>query len=357
MNKGTLAIAHLHRLFCVSVMLRKVRVHNRGKSHNYPQLQLAYLLILAYQRQHRLYPYTMLMNNQTVYNENISEITFSVLSRCVLGDNHRSSFDHLDKMYKLLPYVKQIVDCIADDTGVPNTLNWRKKIPIDSTEVRLTATYFQSVIQLIQTKMFRSYDGTEQGYSQKVKAHEHMVLSTSDLVYKHTIHDDVSVLLASLEKNVSTYFMFEFKDIWSEAKGNNNERDSDSTDLDISDVGEDIHSSDLDMNEFCADDDKSLSSIGQNSGSLSDCSKSSYHTSYSDNEQVEDLNDASLDGSFGGGSQHHLNRSWNAWGTIHNENVLPQRPHARFGRGRRDRSEPGWEDMLKMIERKENQSM
>ena len=48
--------------------------------------------------------------------------------------------------------------------------------------------------------------------------------------------------------------MYEFQDIWSEVKGNNNDHDSDSTDLDISDVGDDVHSSDLDMDEFCADD-------------------------------------------------------------------------------------------------------
>jgi len=182
-----------------------------------------------------------------------------------------------------------------------------------------------------------------------------MVPSTIELVYKATIHDDVIVLLTSLEKNVSTYFMHEFRDIWSEAKGNNNEHDSDSTDLDISDGCDDVYSSDLDMDEYNADDTRPMSPIIANCGASLDSSKSSYNIIQSDDDNPEILNDTSLDGSFGGGSQHHLNRSWNTWGTINTENVLPQRPHARVGRGRRDRSEPGWEDLVRRLERKDNQ--
>ena len=68
------------------------------------------------------------------------------------------------------------------------------------------------------------------------------------------------------------------------------------------------------------------------------------------------MNNVSGDYSSIGVSNHHLNRGWHSWGTIHRENVLPERPHARYGRGRRDRTEPGWEDMLRRIERKENQN-
>ena len=200
MNDGPKAIEQLHRLFCVSVMLRNAKTNNRGKAHNYPQLILSYLLILAYQRKHNLYPYQMLIRNQTVYNEDLGEITFSVLSRCVLGDNNKSNFDHLNQMYTLLPYVKQVVNSISDDTGVPNTLNWRKTIPISGTEVTHTGDYFKKLIQLVVAGQFRSYDGSEAGYGSLCKSREHMVPSTSNLVYMTDITNDVEILLASVKK-------------------------------------------------------------------------------------------------------------------------------------------------------------
>jgi len=112
MNSGALAVEHFYRLFTVCVMLRNVKVAGRGMAHNYPQIQLTYMLILAYQFKNNLVSYEMLLNNQSMFNEDMGEITFSVLSRCVLGDNVKCMFTHLDRMYCMIPYVQQVVRII-----------------------------------------------------------------------------------------------------------------------------------------------------------------------------------------------------------------------------------------------------
>jgi len=204
--------------------------------------------------------------------------------------------------------------------------------------------------------MFRSYDGTDQGYSKVVNAQEHMVPSTSELVYQHDINDDVNLLFTSLEKNVSTYFMHEFRDVWSEAQGNNDENSGNFSEFDFTEDENEPQATDLDMSGFGGDDDGSISSIVPDPDSSSDAGHLPDQTLNSDSDNPQSLNNVSGGDSLMGVSNHHLNRSWNSWGTIHRENVLPQRRHARFGRGRRDRTEPGWEDILRAIERKENQN-
>ena len=360
MNDGPKAIEQLHRLFCVSVMLRNAKTNNRGKAHNYPQLILSYLLILAYQRKHNLYPYQMLIRNQTIYNEDLGEITFSVLSRCVLGDNNKSNFDHLNQMYTLLPYVKQVVNSISDDTGVPNTLNWRKTIPISGTEVTHTGDYFKKLIQLVVAGQFRSYDGSEAGYGSLVKSREHMVPSTSNLVYMTDITNDVEILLASVKKSTTLFYMYEFRSVWPEANQQpgdlSDAENSDSAPQGESDMSAQPDEGDLDMQEFDGQSDSSLSSI--NNVSMDPQLRNDGYGDADDAPEYEQSDDESDSVQFVNAPDNsHLNRSWESWGTVHNENVLNVRPHARHNRGRPpERHEPGWDDLLNQIDKSERKN-
>ena len=53
-------------------------------------------------------------------------------------------------------------------------------------------------------------------------------------------------------------------------------------------------------------------------------------------------------------SMSHLNRSWNAWGAVNEENIIPRHRNNRYGRGRNDVIEPGFEELVRSVERKEN---
>ena len=59
------------------------------------------LLNLMYQREHNLPSWQMFSRSTAVFNEEVGEHSFSILSRLVLGDTTKCSFAHMDTMYAL----------------------------------------------------------------------------------------------------------------------------------------------------------------------------------------------------------------------------------------------------------------
>ena len=53
-------------------------------------------------------------------------------------------------------------------------------------------------------------------------------------------------------------------------------------------------------------------------------------------------------------SMAHLDRSWDAWGAVNAENIIPRHRNNRYGRGRNDVIEPGFQDLVRSVERKHN---
>lgn len=81
----------LYRLFAACVMLRSVVTRNRGQPHNYPKMQMANLMVMEYWRQIDHVSRKMAEDNMALFNEELGEITFSILSlmapwpECVSG--------------------------------------------------------------------------------------------------------------------------------------------------------------------------------------------------------------------------------------------------------------------------------
>ena len=61
--------------------------------------------------------------NMHMYNEELGEISFSVLARCVLGDNHKSDLQHMRSLYKLLPVYRDTKDQLLADTVSSDSIN------------------------------------------------------------------------------------------------------------------------------------------------------------------------------------------------------------------------------------------
>lgn len=345
---------HFYRLFSVCVMLREVRVPGRGIAHNYPQLQLLYMLILAYQYKHKLVSYTMLLNNQSMFNEDMGEITFSVLSRCVLGDNVKCMFSHMEKMYCLIPYVQQVVSDITDDfASKKNSINWRHKVRPDSVEVKTTEVYFASLIRQVVSGVFRCYDGTEAGYKSMLNARQHMIYSSLPVVYVQDIMPVVETMLGKLSHNMSVYNMHQYKHVWPEADPPMFEGVPhdiiDRGELKVNDeVAQEREDASYSMADYEIEDDIPLSPIDY----VTDSDVPGPFADNDDGDVVPDGHEDEFD--LSQPSQTHLNRSWDSWGTVHSENILSRNRVHRYRRGRNDVIEPGIEELFRRVERKRN---
>ena len=130
-NNLSFSVQMLYRLFVASTMLRQMKIKGRGTAHNYPKMILAQLLILEYWRQSDYYAVQLMMANTSIVNEELGEATFSLLARAVLGDSCRSDFQHMRKLFKLIPIYREIKDDLSDQQGKKNSINWHHRIHAD----------------------------------------------------------------------------------------------------------------------------------------------------------------------------------------------------------------------------------
>ena len=58
------------------------------------------LMLLVHQRRYDLPSWRMFASSPAVFNEEIGEMSFAQLSRCVLGDTVKAKFSHMHRQYK-----------------------------------------------------------------------------------------------------------------------------------------------------------------------------------------------------------------------------------------------------------------
>ena len=144
-----MSVRALYRLFIASLLLRNIKIPYKGTAHDYPKMQLSYLLLLEYWRVNKCVPWTMMKGNMNVFNEEYGEISFSILARCVLGDHIKSKFDHTRRLYRMLPAYRSVKQDILEDQKSSGSISWRRVIAVDSDEVTVTKIFFQNVIKQI----------------------------------------------------------------------------------------------------------------------------------------------------------------------------------------------------------------
>lgn len=216
-NDAVTCIPHLYRLFCASVMLRDSRVAGKHIAHNYPKMILANILILEHWRVSGYVGRKVMNNNMHMFNEELGEISFSVLSRCVLGDNNKSDFGHMQKMYKLLPVYRELRDDMLRDTTSSESINSRHYIKEDDANVRVATLFFQRTIRQIVNGEYRSYNGSVESYKSSAMASQCYSVTYQPLVYKSNISSNVLAYLDQIKTSVTTHFLYNDRDIWPEA--------------------------------------------------------------------------------------------------------------------------------------------
>jgi hypothetical protein len=181
------------------------------------ELQLTEMLMLEYWRSSGHVIWDMMDGNMSMFNEEYGEIFFGILSRCVLGDHVKSSFEHMNDIYRLLPVYRSVKkEIMKDHDNSKHSLNWHHKIPVDSEEVNATAFFFKQVIRQICANTYDSY-AVKQSY--KVPA----VLDTLcrynvPVVYNPNVGDELEPLFGLIQQNLQGFFLHRFQATWPEAK-------------------------------------------------------------------------------------------------------------------------------------------
>ena len=210
-KKSTMA---LYRLFLVSYMLRSVKIPGLGTPHDYPKMMLCHILMMAYWLSAELPVWNVMENNMCVFNEELGETYYSVLSRCVLGDNIKSDFDHMNKMFSLLPLYKNVKDDISGDTQNKKfSHSWHHNVSSESDEVSATLFFFKRLINDVVDSKYKSYEFTDK-YASIGACIATRTTDYVPLVYQTDLSLEVTTLAAKIKNAISTDFMLPFVNDW-----------------------------------------------------------------------------------------------------------------------------------------------
>jgi hypothetical protein len=234
MNDSSAAMMALYRLFLAGSMLRNVKVRGTRKAHDYPKMQLTNILILEYWRSIDHVAWKMIARNVSMVNEELGEMTFSVLSRCVLGDTLKSQFDHLSKMYTLLPVYREVKNDIRDDNGVATTISWRYNIDPEGEEVNAVTFFFKQLIRrLTSTVSIQTYDGSSACYKNALSAAANMSHDVTERVYDENVQKHLPDIFKKINDDLHSSTILEpFPHIW--PRNNQHETDEENQLLNIS---------------------------------------------------------------------------------------------------------------------------
>ena len=214
LNDRTKSTMALYRLFLVSYMLRNIKIPGMGTPHDYPKMMLCQILMMVYWLSCGLPVWKVMEHNICVFNEEMGETYYSILARCVLGDNIKSDFDHMNKIFSLLPLYKNVKDDISNDVNNKAfSHTWHHNIPVDAEEVTATVFFFKRLINDVVDGKYRSY-----AYSDKYPTIGTCIATRTTgyvpLVYRTDLSLEVTQLATKIRTAISTDFMTPFVNDW-----------------------------------------------------------------------------------------------------------------------------------------------
>jgi hypothetical protein len=108
-DNGLLVTKHFALILRLNLMFHQ--------KNAYQGAMVMHLLILLYQRKHNLPTWQMYTMSASVFNEEVGEISLSVLGRVTLGDTLKSDFEYMSKMYSLQHQYRAVADDVRKDEG------------------------------------------------------------------------------------------------------------------------------------------------------------------------------------------------------------------------------------------------
>lgn len=190
----------------------------------YVRCLVAQLNSLLCHRHHNTDVWKMYKSNVAAFNEEVGEMSFSILARCTLGDTQRHKFKHLCEMYSLIHVYRSVNNDILDDISGP--LQEKKfstgkfVVHADSIEVKTMEAFFSSQIREILAGRFRIYDGSKQAYNSKADGVQHMIepVSVAQVLKFDSAKDRVHDAMIQVQNDINSYWLARYTEVWPEAK-------------------------------------------------------------------------------------------------------------------------------------------
>jgi hypothetical protein len=204
----------------IKTYLRLVKVMICLGSYTYTRAMIKNFQILMFHAKTKTEVHKMFNANIGMLSEESGENSFSLLSRSVLGDNHKSDFDHMNKLFALLPVYRNICTDLSVDIHRP--LAARGCFGNISPEVRAVKTlvaHFKLIIHKASHNHVTHYDGHKKTYSNATNAQKgQKIPSKVDLLFKVNIAARVQKHVATCKKDLDTFWLTRYKEQWPEAK-------------------------------------------------------------------------------------------------------------------------------------------
>jgi hypothetical protein len=255
----------------------------------------------------------MMRNNMSLFNEELGELTFSILARSVLADHTRDDFEHMDCLFRLLRVYRDVKsDVVADNSGASNSLNWRHKIQKSGDEITSTQLFFKKIIKQMVNGTYQSYDGSPACYKNAQSGSEHRIRTTSPVVFMQLPELDAYLqkLMTVIRSDMNTNFLYPYAHIWPEC-------------ISLDDVHQDHEVVVVVGRSNVPDEDEVEEDVENDRDEQEDAKEADADAdNANDNPQQHDDDQSDHEADADDGVNPFERRSWKAWGTVNAENTM-----------------------------------
>ena len=293
-------------------MLHNCRNAGATRGHPYPKVMLLFMLVLRYWRDTNFCAAQMMRNNMSLFNEELGELTFSILARSVLADHTRDDFEHMDRLFRLLRVYRDVKsDVVADNSGASNSLNWRHKIQKSGDEITSTQLFFKKIIKQMVNGTYQSYDGSPACYKNAQSGSELRIRTNSPLVYMQLPELDVYLqkLMTVIRTDMNTNFLYPYSHIWPEC-------------LSIDDLHANQDVVVVDGRPNIPEEDEVEEDVEKERDETEDVKEVEEDAENNDNHQQHADEKSDHEADADDGVNPFERRSWKAWGTVNTENEM-----------------------------------
>ena len=196
----------------------------------YAECVAMHMNTLSYVKHHNTPAWQMMVNHFGCFNEELGEISLSVLSRAMLGDNHKHKIEHITEMYRLTPLYRAVCSDMKEQVGhLYKKEHSNRTLQVDGPEVQRVVRHMRMIVQSFHDGSYTVYDGCERAYKSADYAEEHQIFVYDPVpLWKDDIGKDVFDLLQHCGAKYTRPWVATHSDIWPESADTYRECDTDS---------------------------------------------------------------------------------------------------------------------------------
>ena len=201
----------------MSYMYKIIKVMACLGCNEYTRPMLINACLLQYHKRNNTTFHQMISSNFSILDEEPGEISFSILSRFVLGDHQKCKFNHVSKAYTMLNAYRHAVEQLVGE-DIQMRRKSKYEIKPDSDEVQLVQSCLRTKLLQARRNVMTEYDGSLVGWKNLIQANQHQVQTrTAVLKFKSDIIPECDKQWTYVTRHMlGIYFLGHHADIWPE---------------------------------------------------------------------------------------------------------------------------------------------